>query len=291
MVDRPDDHLVRRGGRQAGRGLPSHPTRRTVISLERRDGKPLRIGHRGAAALAPENTLRSFRAAVEAGVDLIEFDVLALRGGELIVAHSNDLHEVSRGAARGTIAALTLDRLREVSPELPTLDDALAFFAEEARDVGVHVDLKSAGAAPAVAAALSRFGLLERSFVSSFHVRALRRLADVEPRVRLGVSFPRDMLRMDKRRGFGPVVGVGLHGLRRVTPGLVRSLLWRSSTTALVLHHTLASAATVRRAHAHGAAVVAWTVDDLRDLERVDDAGVDAVVTNDPSIFLSTLTT
>jgi len=42
-----------------------------VIELERRNGRPLRIGHRGAAALAPENTLRSFRAAIEAGVDLV----------------------------------------------------------------------------------------------------------------------------------------------------------------------------------------------------------------------------
>ena len=65
------------GGRLDEDYLPTRP--RSVIRLERRDGRPLRIGHRGAAALAPENTLRSFRAAVEAGVDLIEFDVIALR--------------------------------------------------------------------------------------------------------------------------------------------------------------------------------------------------------------------
>ena len=74
-----------------------------MIRLERRDGRPLRIGHRGAATLAPENTLRSFRVAVETGVDLIEFDVLALRSGELVIAHSNDLHEVSHGAATGSV--------------------------------------------------------------------------------------------------------------------------------------------------------------------------------------------
>lgn len=262
-----------------------------MISLERRNRRPLRIGHRGAAALAPENTLRSFRAAVETGVDLIEFDVLRLSGGELVVAHSDELHEVSHGSAQGSVEALTLDELCEVCPELPSFDEALAFFANEAPDIGVHVDLKSVSAAPEVALALDRFGLLERSFVSSFHVAALRRLAELEPRVRLGVSYPQDRLRMDGRRGFGPVVATGLRALRVLTPWLVGPLLSRSSATALVLHHALVTPAAVLRAHARGAAVVAWTVDDPRDLARVDQAGVDAVVTNDPSIFVSTLQT
>jgi len=163
-----------------------------VISLERRDGRPLRIGHRGAGALAPENTLPSFRAALEAGVELVEFDVLRLHDGTLVVAHSNDLYEVSHGAASGTVRKKTLEGLREVCPELPTLDDALGFFAEEARSVGVHADIKTASAVTEVAAALGRFGLLERSFASSFHVRALRRLARLEPGVRVGVAFPDD---------------------------------------------------------------------------------------------------
>ena len=94
---RPDDRLVRRRGRPARRGLPADAP---VIALDRRDGRPLRIGHRGAAALAPENTLRSFRAAVEAGVDLVEFDVIRLRGGELVVGHSHDLLELSHGRVR-----------------------------------------------------------------------------------------------------------------------------------------------------------------------------------------------
>ena len=69
------------------------------------------IGHKGAAALAPENTLAGFRAAVTAGVDLVEFDVLALAGGE-IVAHSEDLHELSHGAEAGVVGSMTLADLR-----------------------------------------------------------------------------------------------------------------------------------------------------------------------------------
>jgi glycerophosphoryl diester phosphodiesterase len=259
-----------------------------VIKLERRDGRPLRIGHRGAAALAPENTLASFRAAADAGVDLIEFDVLQLRGGELVVAHSRDLYEVSHGAARGNLRAMTLAELRSICPELPTLDDALAYFADDAQGVGAHIDLKSPGAASAVATAVKRYGLLERSFVSAVHHGALRRLAIVEPNLRRGITFPRDLLRLGNRSS-GAVAGGGLRSLRAVMPRLVGPLLARSRATALVLHHGVVSEAAVRKAHVRGAGVVAWTVDDPVDLDRVEKAGVDAVVTNDPSLFVSTL--
>jgi len=106
------------------------------VKLRRGDGALLRVGHRGAAALAPENTLRSFEAALACGVDAIEFDVLDLVGGPLVLAHSNDLAEVSHGAAAGWVRERSLDELRELAPELPTLDEALDFLA--GRHVALH---------------------------------------------------------------------------------------------------------------------------------------------------------
>jgi glycerophosphoryl diester phosphodiesterase len=262
-----------------------------VIRLERRGGSPLRIGHRGAAALAPENTLRSFRAALEAGVDLVEFDVIRLRTGELAVGHSHDLFELSHGAARGRAEARGLAELRELCPELPSFDDALEFFAREAPETGVHVDLKSNRAADEVALAVRRHGLLGRTLVSSFHLAALRRMGRLEPGLRTGVSFPRDRASLAERDSLAPVARAALRTLRTLAPSLVGYLLARSRATALALHHDLVTPALVRRAHARGASVVAWTVDVPEDLARVDSAGVDAVVTNDPSIFVSTLLT
>ena len=261
-----------------------------MIALERRDGRPLRIGHRGAAALAPENTIASFRAAVAAGVDLVELDVLQLESGELVVAHSGDLHEMSHGATGGKIGDCSLAELRVVCPDLQTLDEALAFFAVESPETGVHVDLKSADAADGVEAALRGFGLVERSFVSSAYGGALRRLRRREPPIRTGLSFPRERLGIGGRERLAPAVRIGLRTLRPVGPALVRVLLARARGSALVLHHELVTARVVERAHARGAPVVVWTVDTAEDLSRVDQAGVDAVVTNDPSIFVSTLT-
>ena len=259
-----------------------------MISLERRHGRPLRIGHRGAAALAPENTIRSFRAAVEAGVDLVELDVLALDGGELVVAHSRDLYEVSHGAARGTLRGKTLDELRADCPELPTLDEALAFFAGEAVDVGVHADLKSPEASFALVGALTRFGLAERTVVSSTNVGVLRELAGAGSGVRTALTFPRTIGISEDGR-LAPAVRVGLKALRAAVPALTGPLLRGARASVLSLHRSVVSAAAVRAAHGRGAAVIAWTVDDEGELARIVAAGVDAVVTNDPAIFASTL--
>jgi glycerophosphoryl diester phosphodiesterase len=241
--------------------------------------------------LAPENTLRSFRAAVEVGVDLIEFDVLDLRDGELVIAHSNDLREVSHGAAGGTVRDRSLKSLREICPEVPTLEEALAFFVDEAGQVGLHLDLKVRGSEADIVEALRRFGLVERSFVSSFSFRTVRALARIDPGVRAGITVPRGVFGVTESGRGASIARVGLGLLRRVTPLAAPLALFASRTTALVLHHSLAGEAAVRRAHERGAAVVAWTVDDPRDLARVDYAGVDGVVTNDPRIFASTLET
>jgi glycerophosphoryl diester phosphodiesterase len=254
------------------------------------DGRVLRIGHRGAAALAPENTIASFQRAVELGVDLIEFDVLDLTDGTLVVAHSDDLSEVSHGAARGTVRTSTLEELRRVAPALPTFDEALAFLRDEAPSVGVQVDLKWYGYEAPVVDALRRHGLVERTVVSTFHARTLRAVAGLEPGLCRGLTYPYDRSGVSTRRVLTPVVGAALFGLARALPYRIGRLLESVGASAAVLHHFVVTRATVERCHARGAAVLAWTVDDPAVLRRVVQAGVDGVITNDPRIFGATLT-
>jgi glycerophosphoryl diester phosphodiesterase len=257
-----------------------------VIELRRADGAPvLRVGHRGAASLAPENTIRSLRTAVEHGVDLVEFDVLDLPRGPLVLAHSDDLAEVSHGQATGSVRTATLEDLREIAPELPTLEDALAFFAEEATGVGLHVDLKLQTRLDELAAALRRFGLERRTVVSSFHVPSLRAVARDAPRVRIGFTYPEDRLGVSRRPLLQPLVGVGLTSARAVTARRVPGFIRRAGASALMLQHRLVTRGAVERAHAAGVPLLAWTVDSRADLDRVVAAGVDGVITNDPRIF------
>lgn len=256
-----------------------------MIDLERRDGRLLRIGHRGAAALAPENTLRSFRAAAAHGVDLVEFDVLDLPRGPIVVAHSDRLDEVSHGAAEGSVRERSLAELRSVAPELPTLDEALAFFAEEAPHVGLHADLKLATRLDELAAALRRFGLESRTVVSSSRASSLRTVARCSRSIRIGLTYPEDRYGISRRPALEPLLRAGLVALRTAAPVVLPGMLRRAGASVLMLHHTLVTARTVARARVHGAPVLAWTVDDPDDLERVREAGVAGVITNDPRIF------
>jgi len=256
-----------------------------MIDLTRRDHGPLRIGHRGAAALAPENTLRSFRAAVETGVDLIEFDVLDLLRGPLVLAHSDHLEEVSHGAAKGRVRDLSLAALREVAPELPTLDDALAFFVDEAPGIGLHIDLKLRTRLDELAAAIVRFGLEARTVVSGVHVATLQGVSRAAPRVRVGITYPEDRLSISRKPYLWPLVSLGLASMRASVPLRLPRLARRAGAGAVMLQHRLVTESSVDRAHAAGLTVLAWTVDEPVDLERVVAAGVDGVITNDPRIF------
>jgi glycerophosphoryl diester phosphodiesterase len=256
-----------------------------LIELRRAAGEFARVGHRGASALAPENTLRALELAVELGCDMLEFDVLDLVDGTLVLAHSNDLREVSHGAARGRVRRRTLDGLRGYAPDLPTLDDALAFCAERLPGIGLQVDLKRRGVERAVVDALRRHGVLDRSWVSGFDAASLRRVAALEPDLPRSYTLPRDRLGISKRGPLAPVVRGTLASFGASLPRRLPVLLGRARAGAATLHHSIASAAAIAQAHDLGAAVYVWTVDDPALAERFVRDGADGIITNDPRIF------
>jgi glycerophosphoryl diester phosphodiesterase len=229
-----------------------------TLDLRRRGGAPLRIGHRGAAALAPENTLESFRAALEHGVDGIEFDV-CLDSDVLVVAHDPP----------GTGL---------------TLDDALAFFADHVRTFA-QVDLKAAGSEAVLVEALRGHGLLDRTVVSSFDAASVRAVGTLEPGLPTSFTYPEDRHGVSGRRGLGLAVRGGLAAMRRTLPLRAAGLLDRAGASALTLHAELITPAAVRACHARGAAVWAWTVNDVRLAAELGEAGVDAIISDDPRIF------
>jgi glycerophosphoryl diester phosphodiesterase len=231
------------------------------VRVLRGDGPPIKIGHRGAAAIAPENTLEALRAGIAERCEYIEFDVLADANGELVLAHSR--HEVPRTRA--------------------TFDDALELLA--AAGVGAHVDLKERGLEERIAAALRDHGLLDRSLVSSLDWSALRDLRRHEPLLRVGLSYPEDRYGLAGRRTFTPLLAAGLGAMKRALPRLVGRWLERAQASAAVVHRQLVTPALISTCHARSTAVWAWTVNDEAEAAQLVDWGADAIITDDPRIL------
>jgi glycerophosphoryl diester phosphodiesterase len=250
----------------------------------RRGARVLRIGHRGAAALGPENTLSAFRRAIDLGVDFVEFDVLDLADGTLVLAHSDDLLEVSHGVANGRVRPLRLEELREVAPELATFEQALEFLGSV--EVGVHADVKSPRHGREIAAALRRHGLVERAVASSFWIPALRDLRAEEPRLAVGITYPEDRRGLARRRLLAPLVPAALAVLARALPRRLPRWLGSTGASVAMLHYAVLSRAAVDRCHERGAAVWAWTVNKPDLLRRVVALEVDGVISDDPRLFL-----
>lgn len=226
----------------------------------RQEGRVLRIGHRGAAALAPENTLAAIEAAINCGVDLVEIDV---------VAHSDALRLAHSPA--------------EVSDDSPTLDEALTIVARA--NAGVLLDLKSRGIERSAVETLGGRSLLSRAVVASSHPASLRAVKDVEPALTTGFSYPFDRAGISERAAFQPLIRVGLSGLRLTLPARIAGMLTRARADALLVHHALVSRTLVERCHDRDAAVLAWTIEDDAALARVLAAGVDGVIANDPRLL------
>ena len=229
------------------------------LSLRRRGASPLRIGHRGAAAIAPENTLESFAKALELGMDGVEFDVVSPDSRTLVVAH--DAGAIGLG-----------------------LDDALVFFASRAETI-LQIDLKAAGHEAAVVDALRRHELLARTVVSSFRAASLRAVSALEPRLATSFTYPEDRLGISRRRRLAPAVRSGLAAMRRILPLRIAAMIERAGVSAATLHFALITPATVRACHARGAAIWAWTVNDSAVAAALTEAGVDAIISDDPRIF------
>jgi glycerophosphoryl diester phosphodiesterase len=231
-----------------------------VQAIERR---LIRIGHKGAASLAPENTLSSIAAAIEHGVDMVEFDVVDAPDGRLVLAHSRE----------------------EIEHDAVTLEDALEYLASHSSRVELDLDLKMHGFEARIAAVLQHYDLVDRTLACSFFAASLRELRRCEPGLRLGISYPWDRRGLSTRRVLSPVVPIGAAALRAALPRRIQRMAQSAEAGSVMLHYSVLSRATVERCHEAGLSVFAWTVDHESLLQDVIATGVDGVITNDPRIF------
>jgi glycerophosphoryl diester phosphodiesterase len=161
------------------------------VNAERARAGPRTVGHRGASALAPENTLRSIALAIEFGLDLVEVDVYLSRDGELVVIHDENLRRLA--GRPEAVAELTAAELAGVDlgqdQGVPRLGDVLALARGH---IGVYVELKGARTGEALGRLVSSGAAEGVEIISgSFDPALVRELRDAAPNVPRSVLFGR----------------------------------------------------------------------------------------------------
>lgn len=226
----------------------------------------IRVGHKGADRLAPGNTIESFEAALDVGVDMIEFDVAPRpRESDLVLAHDS----------RDAVARVPL-----------TLDEGLDHLATEAyAGVELDVDLKLPGYEREVVDALRARGLDSRSLISSTYPSSLHAVGQIAPGLRRGWSVPRARRDYTESLLLALPAYAALRWIRAGLPAQAARAIARRECEAVMAHRLLVSRLLVARVHEAGGRLYVWTVDDAAEIARLDAMGVDAVITNDPRLF------
>jgi glycerophosphoryl diester phosphodiesterase len=239
-----------------------------------------RIGHRGAAALEPENTLRSIEAALTLGVEMVEIDVRPCADGTLMVVHDDDLQRVA--GRPGRVSALTAAQLRRVDvgkgEYVPTLEEALALIRGRAM---VNLDQKADNLTDGLVRAIDRAGRREETILTGAAAGTFRAMRERAPEIACLLSIdarPEDTL----LRVLSRLSDAGARGMAGRMITAMRAL----GAQGVTLEWRLANARVVAECKRAGLPVLTWTVDDPHTMRVLRAAGVNGITSNRPDILM-----
>lgn len=221
------------------------------------------IGHRGCAALEPENTLRAFRRAIALGCDYVETDVRLTRDGHLVLMHDETVNRTTNG--QGKVADLTFEQIRSLDAgkgeRVPTLVELLEAIAGKVQllcelkdDPGVEVAVRTVQAA----------GLQKQAVFTCFDLSRIRRVRASNAELRTGAIFsnpPPDFAQQAKVAG---AEGAGVN--------------YRHQSAEII--------AAARR---EGLIIRAWNPDTEPEIQAMIRLGVDGITSNRPDLVLKLL--
>lgn len=239
--------------------------------------RPLLIAHRGGSLEVPENTMAAFRHALDVGVRFVELDVQMTRDGELVVIHDDTVDRTTDGSgAVGEFSFAELRRLdagawfagEHTGERIPTLREVLELCAGAGSGVVIevkHPDIYPGMEEKVVALVEEMWGMgAENIWCISFDHDSIRRLRRLNAELQLGYLFPPqvgDFARPDDVvQAYCPYYGTALQHPDQVA-----------------------------EAHRMGKYVFVYTVDDVEDVRRLAEAGVDGMVTDKPTLMLKAL--
>ena len=216
------------------------------------------MGHRGAAALEPENTLLSIGRAIEIGVNAVEIDVRLSKDKEIVVMHDSTLDRTTDGT--GPVCNFTIDELKKLDAgngqRIPTLQEVIDFIDNK---VELVIELKEEGTFKSVYKLIKRNNIENNVYVISFWHRFVKTIKEMDNHIKTGVL---------------------LAGCPVDT-----CIATQASADALVMNYSFIDRKFVQTAHKEKLKVFVWNIDKKDLIKPYVDMGVDGIGTNDPRLL------
>lgn len=216
----------------------------------------LKIGHRGAAGHAPENTLASVEKAISLGADLVEVDVQRTSDGHLVIIHDKRVDRTTNGV--GLVSGIYLRALRELDAgagqRIPTVEEVLQTAHGR---VGLILELKVKGLAEQVCKSVHLSGFTGQVIYASFLHDEVRSIREADPRAMTMALFGRLL--------HDPVMAAQ-----------------HAKATHIGCRYITVTKSMVETCHQRGLAAFVYTVNDRQDITDVLSLGVDGIVSDFP---------
>ncbi len=232
---------------------------RYIVDVNKiKDRHFIKIAHRGASAYEPENTLRSFKRAIEMGVDMIEFDVQLSRDRHLVIMHDEKLDRTTNG--EGLVKDKTVSELKKLDAgmgeSVPTLEEVIALGKGK---IGFVIELKEPGTEGGVISLIKENDLIEHVFIVSFNQNLLKKVKELEPKIKTGLILfsSTDPVRLAKE----------------------------CQADAVAPFHDFITVGLIEKAHQNNLKIITWTVDNRGEAESLREAGIDGIVTKKPDLW------
>jgi len=218
------------------------------------------VGHRGAAGVEPENTIRGFRYALELGVDYTECDVHLTKDNQLIVMHDETVDRTTNGT--GAIRDLIFTEIRSLDAgngeRVPRLTEVLEVVKDKAI---LLIELKGEGVEEQAVQTVKDMQMDEQVVFTSFHLNRIREVKHLDPSLKVGAIFGQPSADTCQQ-----ALDVGTSGIGIYYRNLRREL--------------------VEEAHRYGLDVRAWNPDTVSEMQAMINLGVDGVGSNRPDLLI-----
>lgn len=236
----------------------------------------LKIGHRGAAGHAPENTLSSFKKALALRVDIIELDVHKCKTGELVVIHDETVDRTTKG--KGKVTELTLEELKKLNIEpdekIPTLKEVIDLVKGKCQ---LNVEVKNQKTAKEVAKLILENNLTDSSLISSNYRTALANIKKIDPRLKTAWVFW--TTGTDFSQFF---FNIFIFSLFPLVKRYILKKLETLQSNILILHYPFFTKNFAKKLKERNIKVFVWTVDKPKTIQKMKNLGVDGIFSDYP---------